>query len=189
MLTVAARVRPDIEWRQADAVALPFDDHEFDIAMCQMALMFMSDRAAALREMSRVVKPDGCVAVVVPAALEDQPAFKPFVELAARLCGPDATSLLTTYFVCGDLASLERSFVSSGLRVTDTRTVIGTYAAPTVEAAVTTEVESTPLAERISESTYQALRAGARRLWQGYVTPDGALAAPFGCHFVAGFAG
>src|SRR5262245_4443413 len=41
MLTVAARVRPDIEWRQADATALPFGDGEFDVVVCQMALMFM----------------------------------------------------------------------------------------------------------------------------------------------------
>jgi ubiquinone/menaquinone biosynthesis C-methylase UbiE len=189
MLTVAARVRPDIEWRQADAVALPFDDQQFDVVLCQMALMFMPDRESAVREMSRVVKAGGRIAVVVPGALAEQPAFEPFVELAARLCGPDAVSLLTTYFVCGDMAELELLFESAGLRVTDTRTVIGTYAAPSVDAAVTTEVESTPLVERISEATYQELRAGTRELWQGYVTPDGALAAPFGCHFIAGCAG
>ena len=53
MLTVAGRVRPDIEWRQGDSAALPFADRSFDVALCQMALMFFADRRRALQEMAR----------------------------------------------------------------------------------------------------------------------------------------
>ncbi len=116
MLTVAARVRPDIDWRQGDVAALPFADGTFDTVLCQMALMFFPDRPAALREMARVATDEGTVAVVVPNALETQPAFKPFVELAARVAGPEAMSLLTTYFVCGDVGELTALFDSAGLR-------------------------------------------------------------------------
>jgi SAM-dependent methyltransferase len=40
MLTVAGRVRPDLDWRLGDAQTLPFGDGSFDRVMCQMALMF-----------------------------------------------------------------------------------------------------------------------------------------------------
>jgi ubiquinone/menaquinone biosynthesis C-methylase UbiE len=40
MLTVARRVRPDLEWQQGDVAALPFPDGSFDVVLCQMALMF-----------------------------------------------------------------------------------------------------------------------------------------------------
>src|SRR5688500_6138251 len=40
MLTVARRVRPDIQFRHADASALPFEDESFDTVLSQMALMF-----------------------------------------------------------------------------------------------------------------------------------------------------
>ncbi len=185
MLIVANRVRPDIEWRHADAVALPFPDDSFDAVLCQMALMFFEDRGRAVNEMTRVVAKDGTVAVVVPSALERQAMFRPFVELAARIVGPEAISLLTSYFVCGDLGELTRLVESAGLRVTAKRSVVGTYAAPSVDAAVTTEVESTPLAERISSATYRQLREEAVEVLAPFTESDGGLVAPFECLVVA----
>ncbi|MFF2028243.1 class I SAM-dependent methyltransferase, partial [Streptomyces sp. NPDC058171] len=82
MLTVARRVvRPDIEFRQGNADALPLPDQSFDTVLCQMSLMFFPDRPQALLEMARVVTPGGRVAVAVPGALDAQPAFAPFVDM------------------------------------------------------------------------------------------------------------
>jgi SAM-dependent methyltransferase len=185
MLTVARRIRPDIEWRQGDAGALPFADRSFDVVLCQMALMFMPDRAAVIGEMARVVRNDGTVAIIVPGALDRQAAFEPFVELAARLIGPEAVSLLTTYFVCGDLGELAALFGAAGLDTTESRAIAGTYAAPSVDAAVRMEVESTPLIERIDEATYRRLRDETAEIWRQFVGADGTLAAPFESLLVA----
>src|SRR4029453_8814510 len=68
MLAVARRVRPDLPWRRGDAAALPFGDGEFDVVVCQMAMMFFPDPVRALREMSRVARPAGWVGVVVSGA-------------------------------------------------------------------------------------------------------------------------
>jgi SAM-dependent methyltransferase len=185
MLTVARRVRPDLEWRHGDSTALPFADQSFDVVLCQMALMFFTDCPRALGEMARVVKEGGTVAVVVPSAVDDQPAFKPFLELAARLAGPEAMSLLGSYFVCGDLDGLTALMSSAGLTVTVSRSVTGTYAAPSVEAAVTTEVESTPLIDRISAETYERLRGEAVEVLRPWTAADGSLVSPFACNLVA----
>jgi SAM-dependent methyltransferase len=48
-----------ITWRQADALALPFDDATFDTVCCQFGAMFFPDRAAGYREARRVLKPGG----------------------------------------------------------------------------------------------------------------------------------
>ena len=48
-----------IDWQQADALALPFADESFDAVVCQFGLMFMPDKLAALREMHRVLAPNG----------------------------------------------------------------------------------------------------------------------------------
>ncbi len=184
MLTVARRVRPDIDFRQGDAAALPFPDHSFDTVLCQMALMFFPDPAGALSEMARVVRPGGGVAVLVPGALETQAAFAPFVEVAGRHAGAEAMSLLGAYFVWGDLAKLTSLVESVGLEVATARTQGGTYRAASVDAFVTTEVESTPLLERISDDVYRAIRTDARTVLAPFTTPDGRVEAPFECNLV-----
>lgn len=184
MLAVAHRVRPDIEWRQGDASALPFPDGSFDAVLCQMALMFFPDRARALQEMTRVLRPGGTVAVLVPGRLEAQAAFAPFIDLAAQHAGPDAVSLLSSYFVCGDIDELSGLVTAAGLRVVTAETRLGTYRAPSVEAFVTTEVESTPLRERISDEVYQRIRAGAHDVLRAFIAPEGSIEAPFESNLV-----
>jgi len=179
MLTVAKRVRPDLEWRRGDAAAIPFPDCLFDTVLCQMALMFFPDKAGALREMYRVASVGGTVAVAVPDALHAQPAFAPFVEMVGGYVGEDAMSLLTTYFRCGDLSQLSDLVGSAGLTVTHAHTHVGTYRAPSVDAAVVTEVESTPLIERISDDVYRQIREDAHDVYRPFTRPDGSLEAPF----------
>ncbi len=184
MLRVARRVSPGLEFRQGDAVALPFRDQSFDAVLSQLALMFFSDRRAALQDMVRVARMDGTVAIVVPGALETQDAFAPFVDLAARHAGAEAMSLLGAYFVCGDLPELTRLVSSAGLEVTMARTHRGTYRAPSADAFVTTEVESTPLLERMSSETYGRIRRDAHDVLAPFTLADGRIEAPFECNLV-----
>ena len=57
----ASRQAPDsrIQWRQADALALPFENATFDLVCCQFGAMFFPDRIAGYREAKRVLKPGG----------------------------------------------------------------------------------------------------------------------------------
>jgi len=48
-----------VEWRAADAQALPFADASFDLVACQFGVMFFPDRVAAYREFHRVLRPGG----------------------------------------------------------------------------------------------------------------------------------
>lgn len=185
MLTVARRVRPDIDWRNGDAAALPFDDASFDTVLCQMALMFCPDRVKALQEMARVASPGGTVAVLIPSSLDAQPAYGPFVHMAAEHAGPEAQSLLSTYFACGQLQDLTALFEKAGLPAPTTGTHLGTARFPSVDALVTTEVDSTPLRERISAEVYDQVRHGARSVLAQFTTADGSLEAPFEVHVLA----
>jgi SAM-dependent methyltransferase len=189
MLAVARRVRPDLAWRQGDVAALPFADGTFDAVLCQMALMFFPDRTAALREMARVARPGGTVVLCVPAALADQPAYGPFVELAAEHAGPAARTLLGSYWSGGDLDGLTATVAAAGLTVTGTRSHLGTARFPSPEALATTEVEGSPLAGRLAADVYERIRAGARTVLRPFTQPDGSLAAPLRGHLVTARAG
>jgi SAM-dependent methyltransferase len=48
-----------VEWRCADAMALPFADGSFDAVVCQFGVMFFHDKAAAFAEAHRVLRPGG----------------------------------------------------------------------------------------------------------------------------------
>jgi SAM-dependent methyltransferase len=48
-----------IEFRTADAMALPFTDDAFDLVVCQFGVMFFPDKGVAFREALRVLAPGG----------------------------------------------------------------------------------------------------------------------------------
>lgn len=183
MLTVARRLRADIEWRQGDAANMPFADDTFDAVLCQSALMFFPDATQALREMGRVARPGGVVGVQVYSSLDDQPAYGPWVELVARLAGPQAHSLLSTYWVHGDLDVLRERLETAGLSVADVRTVIGIARWDSIDDMVQVEIESTPLVDRISDEVYRRIREESRELLKQYETGSGAVP-PIAAHIV-----
>ena len=51
--------RAGLTWRQADALALPFEDRTFDAVACQFGAMFFPDKVQGYREARRVLKPGG----------------------------------------------------------------------------------------------------------------------------------
>jgi SAM-dependent methyltransferase len=186
MLTVARRLNPEVDWRTADAGDLPFPDSSFDAVLCQAALMFFPDRTGALGEMSRVVRDTGTVAVQVWASLDSQPAYGPFVEVAARHAGPEAVDLLGSYWTMGDVGHLGELFAEAGMRLTATRRHVGTARFASIDELVKIEVESTPLVDRIADDTYAAILADARLALAEFETPHGKAEVPIVGHIVTG---
>jgi SAM-dependent methyltransferase len=78
-----------IDWREGSALSLPLPDNAFDLVLCQAGLQFFPDRPAALREMYRVLRPGGRVAVSVWRSIEHNP-------VALLLWGTIARHLNTT---------------------------------------------------------------------------------------------
>lgn len=60
----AARLSDRIELRTGDAQALPFDDDSFDAAVVAFGIRNVPDRGLGLRELARVTKPGGKVAIL-----------------------------------------------------------------------------------------------------------------------------
>jgi ubiquinone/menaquinone biosynthesis C-methylase UbiE len=74
-LAIAERTRRDrglanVRFQRADADQIPFADGEFDVVLCRFAFHHFEDPAIALREMTRVCREDGRVAVEDLAASE-----------------------------------------------------------------------------------------------------------------------
>lgn len=185
MLAVAARVRPDLEWRQSDVAALPFESKRFDAVLCQSALFFFPDVPGAVAEMVRVLRPAGVLAVQTYASVEDQPGFLQLERIVAQFAPPDAIQLIETYWSQGDLPALVRTLQDAGLEVVETRTVLGTAMYGSVENLVETEIRGTPLVDRLTEDQIEQIVTESRTRLDRFMTSDG-LAMPIRAHLLAG---
>jgi ubiquinone/menaquinone biosynthesis C-methylase UbiE len=63
-LEAGRREAPDIEWVEADAVALPFPDGEFDVVTSAAGVIFATDHQAAADELVRVCRPGGTIGLI-----------------------------------------------------------------------------------------------------------------------------
>jgi SAM-dependent methyltransferase len=184
MLAVARRIRPDLEWCQADAGALPFEPGSFDVVLCQSALMFFPDPVGALREMRRVARSTGTVGVQVWSSLDSQPGFRLFAEIVARHAGPESVDLVTTYFALGDLDAVTARFAAAGLDVTGISTRVTTISYASIDEAVAVEVNSTPLGDQLTEEAYARILTDTRAAFRPFAGDDGTLALPIEGHLI-----
>jgi SAM-dependent methyltransferase len=75
-----------VEWRQADVMALPFEDASFDAVVCQFGVMFFDPQSAAFAEMHRVLRPGGHLLFNVWGPL-DEADFDAIVNTVANPAG------------------------------------------------------------------------------------------------------
>lgn len=59
----AAEGVPGIDFLNIDATAMPFDDGSFDVVVSTLALVFLPDQEAVARDLARVVRPGGTIAL------------------------------------------------------------------------------------------------------------------------------
>lgn len=108
MLAVARRKSDAIDWVDGSAETLPFEGEEFDAVLSQFGFMFFQDRPAALREMMRVTRPGGRIAVAVCGALARSPGYHALARLLDRLFGQDVGDSFRAPFVLGNPEDMRR---------------------------------------------------------------------------------
>lgn len=117
MLTVArslpAPEGASIDWRDGSALSLPLPDNAFDLVLCQAGLQFFPDRPAALREMYRVLKPDGRVAISVWRSPEHNPVSQLIWGTIARHLNT-TIAVLTPAMSLGDAGELRALLEAAG---------------------------------------------------------------------------
>jgi ubiquinone/menaquinone biosynthesis C-methylase UbiE len=185
MLAVARRLRPEIDWRQGDALDLPFADHAFDVVASQFALMFFPDRPRALREMWRVLAPGGRLAVAVCAPLEETRGYRALADILRREAGEDAAAMVEGYFALGDeaeLLRLARAADIPGARVVK-REGWARYAS--IEEFGRIEIKGSPLAGLVDAAAFERVLSAAGERLSQFRDAEGRLALPLDARIVA----
>lgn len=110
--------RPDIEWHEADALKLPFDDSEFAAVVCGFGIMFMPDRQAALIEARRVVAEHGIFLFNVWDRIEENPHALAIAEALEAMFPDDPEMRFRTPYDMSDSGLLCQLLAGAGFRST-----------------------------------------------------------------------
>jgi SAM-dependent methyltransferase len=179
MLAVARERSSTIAWREGAAETLPFPNGSFDAVVSQFGLMFFQDRRAAIREMWRVLRPGGRLAIAVWDGLASMPAFAAEVALLQRVAGQRAADALRVPFALGDRSALACAAADAGIE----RPSIDTHAAQARFSSVRALVEADlrgwlpRMGVSLPEPIIEATLAEADDALAPYVTasPDGGV--------------
>jgi SAM-dependent methyltransferase len=177
MLGVARRLGPGVEWTSGVAERLPYPDASFDRVVSQFALMFFTDRPAAVAEMARVLAPGGTVAVATWASLDSTPGYAAMVELLGELFGDEAADALRAPFLLSDEEELldlaSAAFADPAVALHD-----GAARFASVDAWIHTEIRGWTLADVIDDEQYEQLLREARRRLDRFTDERGRVAFP-----------
>ncbi len=159
-----------IEWHVGDATSLPFDDDAYDAVLCQMGLMFMADRAAAVAEMRRVLAPGGRVVVSTPGAI--QPPFVVLEQAIVEHISADLGGFVRAVFSMHDPDAVATLLREAGLRdVTATASPVRLQLPAPVEF-LWQYINLTPMGPFVaqaSEAARSAMERQAVEAWQPYL--------------------
>ena len=180
MLERAAAVgtaRP-VEWRQADAMALPFGDAAFDALACQFGAMFFPDARTAFAEARRVLRPGSLFLFNVWDRIEDN-EFADVVTTTVTAMFPDDPPLFLRRTPHGhhDAAAWLRVLGDAGFTGAASETVEARSEAGSAERVAVAYCQGTPLRNeiearapgRLDDVTAVCARALVSRFGEGRV--------------------
>ena len=182
MLNVAKSKSSRIEWRNAPAEELPFADGYFDSAVNQFGLMYFENRENALREMMRVLKPGGLLAVVVWDKLENNPGLGAEDKLWQQTFGEEWTD--ETPFSLGNKKILQNLFNSSGITNLEITTHKGTARFSSIENWIHTGAKGWTEDDALSDDQLELLLKTAEEELINFRTTEGTVTFPTSAHIV-----
>ena len=148
-----------VEWRQADAMALPFDDACFDAVVCQFGVMFFPDTPRAFAEARRVLRIGGVLLFNVWDRIEENEFAATVTDALAVLFPQDPPRFMArTPHGYHDHHVIEQDLAKAGFAASPSiETLVRRSRAASAEIAATAYCQGTPLRNEIEARDASAL--------------------------------
>lgn len=175
MLAVAHAKAPEIKWYEGSAETLPFAPECFDAVVSQFGLMFFGDKTAALRQMWRVLKPGGHLAIAVWSALDEAPGYARMTALLGRLFGDGVANLLRAPYSLGDPEAFGKLVARAEITEPVIEWMPGEAHFPSIRSWVHTDVRGWTLSGELDDEQFERLVREAERELADLVAADGSV--------------
>jgi ubiquinone/menaquinone biosynthesis C-methylase UbiE len=165
-----------ITWRQADALALPFEDQSFDIVACWFGAMFFPGKVRGYREARRVLKRGGHFFFNVWDAISANEFADVVTQALATLFPQDPPRFMARIpHGYHDVEKIREELTAAGFKEISIATVDGKSRASSPREPAIAYCEGTPLrneieardASRLADATKTAAEALERRFGTG----------------------
>lgn len=176
-----------IEWRQADALALPFEDASFDVVCCQFGAMFFPNRVAGYAEARRVLKRGGRFVFSVWDRIEENAFADDVTNAVAAMFPHDPPRFLArTPHGYHDLAQIREELSRAGFASIQTTTHEKLSCAPSARDVATAYCQGTPLRNEIEARDASLLTLATDRATQAITSRhgDGPVAGKIQAHVI-----
>lgn len=167
-----------IEWRQADALALPFEEQSFDVVACQFGAMFFPDRVLGYKEASRVMKAGGRFVFNVWDRISENEFADTVTEALASLFPHDPPRFMArTPHGYHDAERIREELKAAGFTTVSVDAIDETSRAASSRDVAVAYCQGTPLrteieardASGLENATQHATEALARRFGDGAI--------------------
>jgi len=186
MLSVAKDSVPAVDWREGLAEKIPFPDQSFDAVLSQFGLMFFKNHRESIREMLRVTKASGRLAVAVWDSIDNIAGYLTEMTLIERLAGKPAGEAVRAPFALGNRGDLYQLFEESGAASVDILTHSGTARFPNVRTMVEAEVRGwlPVMGVHLTDELVGQILQEAETALSPYVTSEGTVVFDVSAHVV-----
>jgi SAM-dependent methyltransferase len=168
----AATEHSAIEWVEASADTLSFPSESFDIVYCQLGLQYFPDRAAALRNMRRMLRPTGRLGLMVWRGIDESPGFAALADALERHVSVEAAAVMRAPFCLSDSDTLANLVRSAGFRDVAIAVRIGAVRFSSAEHLVHSFVAGSPLAAHVPEVALEHLTSDVRSETRPFANDD-----------------
>jgi SAM-dependent methyltransferase len=190
MLEVARSLPAEqpITWQEGSALQMAFPDGTFDLVVCQQGLQFFSDRAAGLREMRRVLAPDGRVVLAVWGPIQHSPGFAALATALERHVSETSATAARSPFSLWSEEELHDLLEAAGFCNTEIHTGVKMLRFPSPGELVRQYIPSSPIAAAIGTGDASLLATVVRDVDEALqpFLDDGGLAFPIENHLARG---